>query len=184
MNKKPKRIIKKRKRLKISASFLDPSLKSQLSPSIETQIKHKLQRICYGRGKTRDWHQSWLDTTNSFLQSREDIEKLEALSRTLTPYSLLLKKKHKNLKPQKPMFILISENEVQGSFEKQFIPYNITENYAKAEAVARKFRADSQKNFKKYAPLPLKKFDIEIEPPLKPKVRLISQYKSLKRFKF
>lgn len=41
MYKKPKRIIKKRKRLKISASFLDPSLKSQLSPKIESQVKHK-----------------------------------------------------------------------------------------------------------------------------------------------
>lgn len=122
--------------------------------------------------------------TNSFLQNTEDIEKLETLSRTLTPFSMVLKKKHKNPEPQKPMFILISENEVQGSFEKQFVPYNNTENYARVEDVVRKFRASSQKKFKKYVPLPLKKFDIEIDPPLKPKVRLISQYKSLKRFKF
>jgi hypothetical protein len=33
--------LKKRKKIKVSASFMDPTIKAQLKPSVERQIKYK-----------------------------------------------------------------------------------------------------------------------------------------------
>ena len=41
MERKFSKVIRRRKKICISASFLDPSLKAQLKPSVERQVKFK-----------------------------------------------------------------------------------------------------------------------------------------------
>lgn len=97
---------------------------------------------------------------------------------------LKLKKKPQIADHQKPMFILISENEVQGSYEQKYVPYYRNESNVKQELQIKKQRASSQKDLKKYAPVPLKKFIPNIDPPQNNKVQLLNQHKSMRRFKF
>ena len=162
MDKPRFRVVKRRRRVKVNASFIDPSLKAQLKPSVERQIrfKYSLYRIldmCYGRGKTRSSHQEWLEITNSFLQNSEDIEKNENLSRITFSPSI------HNPKPlpessQKPMFILISEKEVEGEELPKYEPY-YKEKSAPGSYLTHKKNSESVASVKKYVPLPLKKFN-------------------------
>ena len=165
---KPKiRVVKRRRKVKANASFIDPSLKAQLKPSVERQIRFKyfLYRIldmCYGRSKSRSLQQEWLEITNSFLQNSEDKEKNEILPRVL-PSSNFRKPILFPDNFQKPMFILISEKEVEEADLPKYQPY-CKQNIPPATYLTYQKQSESVKGLKTYAPLPLKRFSDEIIP--------------------
>lgn len=80
------------------------------------------------------------------------------------------------------MFILISEKEVEGVTENQYNFYYKTESIIQNQSFPIK-TVQSQKSFKNYTPVPLKKFNHEIIPSIDTKTPLPTK-KSIRKFKF
>jgi hypothetical protein len=138
--------------------------------------------MCYARGKSRGIQQSWLDISNSFLKTSEDQEK-SVFYTHYTSSPLLPKPKLPKILPEKQMFILISEKEVEGIEENKYDTYYKTETIINHHTPLIK-PIKSQKDFKKYVPVPLKKFNPEIIPSLRTKTPAVIRDKSLRKFKF
>lgn len=137
--------------------------------------------MCYQKGKTRSSHQSWLDITNSFLQNADEIEKNDSVSYSTSTPMYVNKEVKVNKTAEKPMFILISEKEVENRADEGYRPYYKPDSVPAGKEPMK--RPQSLKALKKYAPLPLKKFDNGVIP-LVARIGPIPRMSSLRKFKF